>query len=103
LQVGAIIAKLPPNWNDYRKKLIHTTEDFTIEQIQKHLRIEEETRIRDKNLFFPSSSKVNFVGEKNKFQNNHGGNKRKLRKEGTSQARMQIQEEAKEGWYKSSQ
>jgi hypothetical protein len=74
MQVGAIIAKLPPNWNDYRKKLIHTTEDFTIEQIQKHLRIEEETRIRDKNLFFPSSSKVNFVGEKNKFQNNHGGN-----------------------------
>jgi hypothetical protein len=37
LQVGAIIAKLPPSWNDYRKKLIHTTEDFTIEQIQKHL------------------------------------------------------------------
>jgi hypothetical protein len=37
LQVGAIIAKLPPNWNDYRKKLTHTTEDFTIEQIQKHL------------------------------------------------------------------
>jgi len=78
LQVGAIIAKLPLNWNDYRKKLIHTIEDFIIEQIQKHfLRIEEETRIRDKNLFFPSSSKVNIVGEKNKFQNNHGGNKRK--------------------------
>ena len=32
MQVGAIIAKLPPNWNDYRKKLTHTTEDFTIEQ-----------------------------------------------------------------------
>uniref|UniRef100_A0A2N9HPB4 Retrovirus-related Pol polyprotein from transposon TNT 1-94-like beta-barrel domain-containing protein n=1 Tax=Fagus sylvatica TaxID=28930 RepID=A0A2N9HPB4_FAGSY len=50
LQVGAIIAKLPPSWNDYRKKLMHTTEDFTIEQIQKHLRIEEETRIRDKKI-----------------------------------------------------
>jgi hypothetical protein len=73
LQVGAIIAKFPPNWNDFRKKLIDTIEDFTIEQIQKHLQIEEETRIRDKNLFFPSSSKVNFVGEKNKFQNNNGG------------------------------
>lgn len=24
-EVGAIIAKLPPNWNAYRKKLIHTT------------------------------------------------------------------------------
>lgn len=77
LQVGAIIAKFPLNWNDYRKKLIPTIEDFTIEQIQKHLRIEEETQICDKNLFFPSSSKVNFVGEKNKFQNNQGGNKRK--------------------------
>ena len=32
MQVGAIIAKLLPNWNDYRKKLTHTTEDFTIEQ-----------------------------------------------------------------------
>lgn len=33
LQVGAIIAELPPTWNDYRKKLVHTTEDFTLEQI----------------------------------------------------------------------
>ena len=32
MQVGAIIAKLLPSWNDYRKKLTHTTEDFTIEQ-----------------------------------------------------------------------
>ena len=32
MQVGAIIAKLPPSWNDYRKKLTHTTKDFTIEQ-----------------------------------------------------------------------
>ena len=35
LQVGAIIVKLPPSRNDYRNKL------------QKHLIIEEETRIRD--------------------------------------------------------
>jgi hypothetical protein len=75
LQVGAIIAKLPPSWNDYRKKLMHTTEDFTIEQIQKHLRIEEETRIRDKKMFAPSSSKVNYVDSKNL---SGGGNKRKF-------------------------
>ena len=24
LQVGAIIAKLPPSWNDYRKKLLQS-------------------------------------------------------------------------------
>ena len=29
LQVGAIIAKLPPSWNDYRKKLLHSSESFT--------------------------------------------------------------------------
>ena len=31
LQVEAIISKLPSTWNDYRKKLLHTTEDFTLE------------------------------------------------------------------------
>uniref|UniRef100_A0A2N9IJF8 CCHC-type domain-containing protein n=1 Tax=Fagus sylvatica TaxID=28930 RepID=A0A2N9IJF8_FAGSY len=75
LQVGAIIAKLPPSWNDYRKKLMHTTEDFTIEQIQKHLRIEEETRICDKKMFALSSSKVNYIDSKNL---SGGGNKRKF-------------------------
>ena len=54
---------------------MHTTEDFTIEQIQKHLRIEEETRIRDKKMFEPSSSKVNYVDSNNL---SGGGNKRKF-------------------------
>lgn len=31
LQVAAIIAKLPTTWNDYRKKLLHTSEDFIID------------------------------------------------------------------------
>ncbi|XP_057994935.1 uncharacterized protein LOC110659461 [Hevea brasiliensis] len=61
LQVGGIIAKLPPSWNDYRKKLLHTTEDFSLEQIQKHLRIEEEIRNRDKKFVSESTTKVNFV------------------------------------------
>lgn len=47
-QVGAIIAKLPSTWKGCRKKLMHMAEDFSLEQIQKHLRIEEETRHRDK-------------------------------------------------------
>ena len=45
-QVGAIIAKLPPSWNNYRKKLMHMAEELTLEQIGTHLRIEEESRIR---------------------------------------------------------
>ena len=45
-QVGAIIAKLPPSWNNFRKKLLHMLEDLTLEQFR-HLRIEEESRVRD--------------------------------------------------------
>nr|GEW85125.1 hypothetical protein [Tanacetum cinerariifolium] len=68
LLVGAIITKLPSSWHNYRKKLMHTSEDFTLDQIQKHLRIEEETRIWEKNLNGASSSKVNYVdsGKNNK-------------------------------------
>ncbi|GJR87319.1 zinc finger, CCHC-type containing protein [Tanacetum coccineum] len=61
LMVGAIITKLPYSWHNYRKKLMHTLEDFTLDHIQKHLRIKEETRIREKNLNGASSSKVNYV------------------------------------------
>nr|GEZ29984.1 retrovirus-related Pol polyprotein from transposon TNT 1-94 [Tanacetum cinerariifolium] len=39
------------------KKLMHTSEDFTLDQSQKHLRIKEETRIHEKNLNGKSSSK----------------------------------------------
>ncbi|XP_050918626.1 uncharacterized protein LOC127136064 [Lathyrus oleraceus] len=47
-QVGVIIAKLPPSWKGYRKKLLHSFEDFSLEKIQKHLRIEEESKEREK-------------------------------------------------------
>ncbi|GJT50981.1 retrovirus-related pol polyprotein from transposon TNT 1-94 [Tanacetum coccineum] len=68
LLVGAIITKLPSSWRNYRKKLMHTSEDFTMGQFQKHLRIKEETCIREKNMNGASSSKVNYVdsGTKNK-------------------------------------
>nr|GEX54661.1 retrotransposon protein, putative, Ty1-copia subclass [Tanacetum cinerariifolium] len=47
---------------------MNTSEDFTRDQIQKHLRVEEETRIRENNLNGASSSKVNYVdsGKNNK-------------------------------------
>ncbi|KAJ9561599.1 hypothetical protein OSB04_006759 [Centaurea solstitialis] len=47
-QVGAIIAKLPPSWKDFSKCMMHKSEDFSLDDLMKHLRIEEETRIRDK-------------------------------------------------------
>ena len=60
-QVGAIIAKLPTSWKGYRKKLLHDSKDITLEQIQKHLRIEEESRMRDKNE--NSNEKANAISK----------------------------------------
>ncbi|GJV41970.1 copia-like retrotransposon [Tanacetum coccineum] len=48
LQVGAIVSKLPPLWNDISKKLINKKDDYSLDDLLKHLRIEEEARNRDK-------------------------------------------------------
>lgn len=60
-QVGAIIAKLPPSWKDFAKKLMHKSEDFSLDQIQKHLRIEEEARKRDAKNLIQGQSSVNYL------------------------------------------
>ncbi|KAG6529327.1 hypothetical protein ZIOFF_011524 [Zingiber officinale] len=75
LQVAAVIAKLPTTWNGYRKKLLHTSEDFTIDQLIKHIRIEEETRIRENKFAYESSSKVNNIESK---KTKYSGKKRKF-------------------------
>ena len=31
LQVGPILSKLPPSWNEYRKKVLHSAESITID------------------------------------------------------------------------
>ena len=36
-QVGAIIPKLPTIWNNFREKLLHMSEDLTLEQFEQHL------------------------------------------------------------------
>src|SRR3954466_7658332 len=74
-QVGAIIAKLPLSWKGYRKKLLHSSEDFSLEKIQKHLQIEEESKAREKSES-AGLSKANVVT--NKETNKHDGNKRHL-------------------------
>ncbi|XP_049373006.1 uncharacterized protein LOC125837987 [Solanum verrucosum] len=48
--VGAIVSKLPLSWKEYRSKLIHKKEDFSLEQLLQHLQIEQETRYRDNNI-----------------------------------------------------
>ncbi|KAK3005658.1 hypothetical protein RJ639_016028 [Escallonia herrerae] len=60
-QVGAIIAKLPPSWKDYKKKLLHKSEDFTFEQFQKHLRIEKESRKRENKVTVLVEYNVHYV------------------------------------------
>ena len=61
VQVGAIIAKLPTSWKGYRKKLLHDSKNITLEQIQKHLRIEEKSRMRDNNE--NSNEKANAISK----------------------------------------
>nr|XP_009779098.1 PREDICTED: uncharacterized protein LOC104228343 [Nicotiana sylvestris] len=57
LQVDAILAKLPAIWNDYRKKLLHSSENFNVDQLTKHIRIEEESRKRENKYTAETSSK----------------------------------------------
>ena len=71
-QVGEIIAKLPTSWKGYKKKLLHDSKDITLEQIQKHLCIEEESRMRDKNE--NSNEKANAIS---KPKNSNKGKQRK--------------------------
>ena len=71
-QVGAIIAKLPPSWNG-RKRISHNSKVFSLEQIHKHLRIEEESRSRDKTEeSYEGTSKANIVSKpKSSSKSNH--------------------------------
>ncbi|KAK0577230.1 hypothetical protein LWI29_029825 [Acer saccharum] len=65
-QIGAIIAKLPKSWKDYRKRILHKYEEMSLEDIQKHLRIEKESRARDKNYdSYVGHSKANAVNKPN--------------------------------------
>nr|KAJ0206942.1 hypothetical protein LSAT_V11C500252460 [Lactuca sativa] len=47
-QVGLMIAKLTPSWKDFFKRIMHKCKDYSSDDLMKHLRIEKETRIRDK-------------------------------------------------------
>ncbi|XP_072058273.1 uncharacterized protein [Arachis hypogaea] len=83
LQVGTIILKLSSSWNGYRKKLLHLGEDFTIEKLLRHIRIEEETRKRDA-TYLSQSSKVNHIGE-----NNNNKKKRKFSRDSKQDKKRQ--------------
>ncbi|XP_024029982.1 uncharacterized protein LOC112094102 [Morus notabilis] len=87
-QVGAIIAKLSQSWNGYRKKLLHRRDDISLEELQKHLRIEEETKSRDSKNKNVDSSKVK-VAEASKFSKNFKvNNDKKFKKSGNGQKKF---------------
>nr|KAJ0196649.1 hypothetical protein LSAT_V11C700355980 [Lactuca sativa] len=48
VMVGAIIAKLPPPWKYFSKRMMEKFEDYSLDDLMKHRCIEEEARIRDK-------------------------------------------------------
>lgn len=48
LQFCIMIAKLPFPWHDYRKRLLHIAEDFTLGQFQKQSRTIGNQRIEKK-------------------------------------------------------
>ena len=71
LKVAAIITKLPNTWNDYIKKLFHISKDLTFDQLIKHIRVEEETRIREKRFALEAIPKVNVIGTKTSKTRKH--------------------------------
>ena len=60
LQVGAVLSKLPPSWNEYRKKMLHSTDNYTFDQFQTHLQIEVQSHMRELQV---TNSKVNLFTE----------------------------------------
>lgn len=70
-QVGAIITEVSSTCKGYRKKILHNFEDFSLEQVSKHLWIEEESRARDKNEnSYASTSTANAVNKPNNSKKN---------------------------------
>jgi hypothetical protein len=55
---GPVLSKLPPSWNEYRKKMLHSTDNYIYEQFQTHLQIKVQSRMRELQA---TNSKVNLV------------------------------------------
>ncbi|XP_024962386.1 uncharacterized protein LOC112502647 [Cynara cardunculus var. scolymus] len=46
-QVGAVIDKLLPFWKHFSKRMMYKTEDYSLDELLKHLRIEKKARNRE--------------------------------------------------------
>ncbi|KAK3016990.1 hypothetical protein RJ639_005355 [Escallonia herrerae] len=67
--VGAIVAKLPPTWNEYRNKLKHNKKYLALDQLMQHLQIEEETSNHENELAKEIVVKAHVVVDKDEKKN----------------------------------
>eukprot|EP00261_Vitis_vinifera_P035297 XP_019076540.1 PREDICTED: uncharacterized protein LOC109122885 [Vitis vinifera] len=93
-QVGAIVAKLPSSWKGYRKRILHKSEDYSLEEIQKHLCIEEESRSRDK-MVEESNGRTNKANAVSKVNHPRGKNNNDKRNSGNYMSPKKNQEQFK--------
>ena len=90
-QVGAIIAKLPSSWNEYRKSLKRRGDTLKLDDLQRQVRIKEESRVRDKKNDSVEITKAAHVveidnkqqGKKSRFDKNFKGRSKPQFKKGT--------------------
>ena len=74
LQANVLLEKFPPTWSEYRNHLKHKKKDLTLQELIRHMRMEEANRLKDKETSLSSISvKANLVesaGFKNRFPQN---------------------------------
>ncbi|XXG79537.1 hypothetical protein AAC387_Pa09g0582 [Persea americana] len=63
-QVATIIKKLPSTWKDIQKTPRHKRRDYSLERLQRYLRIEEEARMSDQTNTHENNGKINVVEPK---------------------------------------
>ncbi|KAK3017500.1 hypothetical protein RJ639_006004 [Escallonia herrerae] len=93
--IGAIVAKLPPTWKEYRNKLKHKKEDLALDQLMQHLHIEEETRNREKEPAKETIVKAHVVVDKDEKKNSRRHNQNKFLKPKNSKGFKPLSSNAK--------
>jgi len=92
--LSSIIDKLPPSWKDCKRTMKHKKEDFSLEQLGNHLRLEEEYQKQEGIKNHVTQEKVHVMEEGNSsktskkrnhendksHQNHNGNNNKKKRK-----------------------
>ena len=67
--MATVIEKLLSTWKDIQKTLRHKRKDYSLERLQRYLRIEEEARISDKKDLVENGGKINLAESKPQVDN----------------------------------